>query len=1041
MRRDPTPERRTTRRAPEPRVTVNAAPNSDRVVVQSGSPVVQKVNAVSEKPSYPAMAEVTKNVEMTRPSAPPGASEERRVRTREEHSGDRRTKAPVDSSEERREKRRTDPSDERQRERKVSKEKRTTKKDTHKEDVRRIRDAEGSNDPSATREREKVQDTTRRRMKTAKKERQGNQVKVKNYPTTVTWRREGESLSLGCFLIFAGFVSIVVLMGLAWSYYSVHIPDVSLDESNTSFTYKSVTYTSTSKSIPNNSGTSSDLTSTAPLILELLSIPNKPILDCGTGDMRSVDTNNLAAMNDATVGKFQYTTSESMMGAADTNSKRVTKLIFDTNTAETGLHGVVPGSYCTGSQYGVGYCVRDTACGSIVSAILPWSDGTTWSKGMCLKSLGPQRSGTKYVPGSFFELLTGGSNWLIAVVPAVGALVLGLIWASITAEAPVTSPWVMFVMGGLACAGVYIGGTVGLVDVTSNNYYILVYIALVALFMILTFNYQKRAGKVFTLGFGFLRGELNPAIEGEHRSARAIIVPALLFALFQTTTSILLILMVAAGTHVVYFEMSSALRTAMGMNNSWSDWINAPQAGYDDITKKAIIDSYVADCEFLPSIGFAAAGIVLSVFFMFSSIYTQYGTRAAVATCVADSYFAGTKKYVAPPGGESRKFGIAFSRAFFSLGSKVWFNGIFGYLGSSSVSRSDGIVALFIHMLVSPIEVLVYSVFGFIFGAVNSDGNRFGIIHSAMYPGDSKNPNAFHSNRMSKKLVTKSYGRSQAKLGDSPELRLLTISADLLAVGCGLVAWVWCDYAQASDSIAKLDWLILLILWLVGSAIQRPGIVAMVAIICDISMASLLPQIQLQAMRNCIMGFVIMASISATILRTFLEIPTSGTDTIAYCYAIERSKRRKIRLLKLEEIMHKDYLGDADSVPTGMQLERVTVMCPEAAKPNDSITIEVDAKRYEVKIPPGAKPGKDFEVAIAVPINNLDFDEGAEDEDDDYYDDDSEEEEDENGPGVVRNRSPEPPIIAASPPKVVSPTAIQVSNVGRGAANTTHYQY
>ena len=92
--------------------------------------------------------------------------------------------------------------------------------------------------------------------------------------------------------------------------------------------------------------------------------------------------------------------------------------------------------------------------------------------------------------------------------------------------------------------------------------------------------------------------------------------------------------------------------------------------------------------------------------------------------------------------------------------------------------------------------------------------------------------------------------------------------------------------------------------------------------------------------------------------------------------------------MQLDEMIHLDYVGDFGRFPAGTRLERTVVKCPIDGKGGQSVTIDVDGRVHEVKIPQGAKPGRDFEVAIPVPINSLDSEE--ENEDDMMSDDDSE---------------------------------------------------
>jgi hypothetical protein len=140
--------------------------------------------------------------------------------------------------------------------------------------------------------------------------------------------------------------------------------------------------------------------------------------------------------------------------------------------------------------------------------------------------------------------------------------------------------------------------------------------------------------------------------------------------------------------------------------------------------------------------------------------------------------------------------------------------------------------------------------------------------------------------------------------------------------------------------------------------------------------------------KNSIMGFVIVSGITNAIIRAFIQVPCAAVDSVAYCYAIEMVKRKRIRSLELDQMMHVDYLADQAKLPENTRLERVVITCPEGKKPGQKITVEVEGGQYEVIIPAAAKPGHDFEVAIPIPFDRVDADEPGEADDgyDDSYD-------------------------------------------------------
>jgi hypothetical protein len=247
--------------------------------------------------------------------------------------------------------------------------------------------------------------------------------------------------------------------------------------------------------------------------------------------------------------------------------------------------------------------------------------------------------------------------------------------------------------------------------------------------------------------------------------------------------------------------------------------------------------------------------------------------------------------------------------------------------------------------------------------------------------GSSVPAETIHKN--SSKLIRRLYGSRVGAPGDSPEGKVLLTSGSLISVSCGLIAWAWVDYLQNFDSIAYLGGWVLLILWLTGSAISRPGFIVMICLLLDAVYPWSL-SLQGQMSKNSILGFIIVSGITNSIIRAIIQIPCAAVDSVVYCYAIEMVKRRRIRSLELDELMHVEYLGDQAKLPPNTRLERVIVTCPAGRKPGHKITVEVESGQYEVIIPAAAKPGREFEVAIPIPFNRTDVDDEPDEGNDGY---------------------------------------------------------
>jgi hypothetical protein len=183
--------------------------------------------------------------------------------------------------------------------------------------------------------------------------------------------------------------------------------------------------------------------------------------------------------------------------------------------------------------------------------------------------------------------------------------------------------------------------------------------------------------------------------------------------------------------------------------------------------------------------------------------------------------------------------------------------------------------------------------------------------------------------------------------------------------------------------------------------------------------------------RNSLLGFIIVSAFSACIIRVFLEGISSVTDAVVYCYAMDQTRKRKLRSVPLDEMIHTFYLNDKQKIPPGHKLERVVVRCPTDAKPGNVVKVEVEGRSYDVTIPAGAIKGRDFEVAVAIPTNNLDH---IEEESQDDYSDSGESEEYAGGDAVRASppavdggefsRTPPPATIGMGHPTFVQRTRI-----------------
>ena len=658
------------------------------------------------------------------------------------------------------------------------------------------------------------------------------------------------------------------------------------------------------------------------------------------------------------------------------------------------------GTDCADELFRVGFCVRDETCARIHERVL---EPRTADFGACSIPPGPRRYNNIFIATSFTASLN--QNWYIATVPIVIALVLGLLWMGLSVLWPRVSPVILAAFGSASLLAMYIGWSAGMTGKV-NNYSVIIYAILVALFALGTWTNQNRTGQILKLGSFIMRGNAIDGVDDgiTERSAVSITAPASVPAVIQAIQSAVFLIFVASAGYIVEFASTFDDVPIFVTADRWYRYL----AGTVSSLTLGLVDPHVDTpayeqaksllCNFSAILPLNSGVIAFCVFYPFMSIFCQFATKFVVSCAVADWYTSGTKRYRPLPSGIESAGRLGLGRALWKAGDKVMVNGLWSMIGSTSASVMSSAIALIAHLVVSPIDCVVYSFIGFLLTAFTKFESRFGLVHASMYGGTP--PTMSECSQASSLLVRRTFGRQFASVGDSGEVRLLSISGNALAVACGLIGWVGLDYLQQFDSVNHLGGWVILIIWLTGSAIQKPGFVVMIATLVD-SQATWNMNLEDQMAKNAVMGFIIMSAVCNSVLRAIIEIPTSATDAVVYCYAVEQTRRRKIRSLKLDEMIHVDYVGDFGKYPAGTCLERIIVMCPAHGRGGESMTIDVDGETHEVKIPLGAKPGRDFEVAIPIPMNNLDE---SDEEDDSMYDYESEESEEYAVIGAIVNQ-------------------------------------
>lgn len=935
MNRGRTPEKRTTKPPQGIQYT-----RSDPEAVLTDKPVVVKTDRLPRDvaPSEPLVVMTTKVSpplivpEVASPALPnaPGPVVAGK-KAESEKTKDRRSKEPKKS-------------------------KRVTQETKRSDEVRRIRDAEGRGDNSKT-ERARAQEATRKREGEAVRKERGTTKLQRKYPRTVDWAHVSTMKVSYCSLgLWLGLLCVVVLLVVSIAGRQINVTPNGVAAIDDSFTYKGKVY---EPGVVSGRASDGKTKALPPLVVQLLSLPNKPTFDCGQDSL------------------FNATTIRSYTAGASYVSSSLTY----------GHDISVTGTACGLNTSRVGYCVSPSNCASINTL------ASDTSRGSCTGPSGPRRFDYQYVSSSFLESVT--VFWYIPLAVLGAAFVVMTLWTLIF-----PGPFTLYLFAVGANIGVYVGWTAKL----SNNFYILIYAGFVSLFVLVFHREHMRVSRILKIGNRVMQGRrIDDNMAAGSRSGDSSVssfnikFPAIILALLQLLSGCAIIYLVAFSRGpsnfiadpvygVQYTQAGVWVAFGLGLLNTlslriFSDTIDKlAYKGYD------IRQPY--RCSFETILEASVYCIIFVLFFSFISVYLQFATKYLVSRSVADWYFAGSKSYRAVPNGGASSVGFKSLRlALSSEGHKIMLNGFWATIANSSASLVLGWKPFITHILISPVDAILYSFLGFLFLGFTKHESRFGLVHSSLTLG--AKPTIDASNRLSSELVSKTYGRLFAAVGDSSEFRLMSISGNLLATSIGLAAWAWMDYLQNFDSITALGPFTILVIWLGGSFISKPCYATIIFLLLDY-LWSWPVILQAQMVKNGIMAFVIIAAIANSIIRVFLEIPTSATDAVVYCYALERIKRRRIRSLAIDEMIHKDYLGDYGKFPAGTQLERVVVQCPVDAKPNKELLIEIDGNRYMVHVPPGAKPGRDFEAAVPIPLNNLDIPEESSPEED--YDDDDDEE-------------------------------------------------
>ena len=760
--------------------------------------------------------------------------------------------------------------------------------------------------------------------------------KTTKYPTRVEWESKNMGMSKVSCLGLAGLLALLGLMIYTNLAVDVSMPPIAADTD--------------SAEIPVDLQPTAANDTQPVLIQQLLSLPYKPVFSCGSDD------------HSATVAAAAYSYSSEPAASEITFQNQVPNF----------------GSDCNYAYNRIGYCVTDWTC-SRIGYEFDNKDLSADAHGSCTAPVGPRRNGYVFITSSFVEILN--DNPAVAVGPAAVALGVAFVWVGLSIGKPQLAATILPVAAIVGLLVVFIGSAVAPVDGGSLNFWILIYAAGMALATCFFWKNLHKIGRVLNIGALVLSGD---SIDGVDRadsykkSWLVVAAPAFLIVVLQGLAGLALLFLAAAVPFVTEYYAVPYTNSIFFWADRWADYASgvASKLSWGMVPVPtpggATVPTGMLSCEFDDLTSMNSAVIVFAVFFFFASIYYQSAVKFLVNCATADWYFHGTKKYRPPPKGLTNVGMAGLKRAMWCSGWKVLYQGIWSTLASGAGSITAGFQPFITHLIVSPIDCLVYSFFGLLMAGFVHYKSRFALVHASMYSGTL--PRMELSEKASCLLVRRTYGRRFAAVGDSPESRLLILAGSWFSTACGLATWVWVDYIQNFDSATYLGVITLGLLWVVGSAVQKPGLIVMVAVLVDSQDAFAYLNLEQQMAKNAVLGFVIVSEICNTMMRIAIEIPASSVDATVYCFAIEETKRRKIRCPKLNELIHSDYLNDSAVVPPNHTLERVVVRCPENTAAGKKLTVEVEGRNYQVTIPGGAKPGRDFEVAVAVPINRMDYD-------------------------------------------------------------------